>query len=141
MRHPGTGPIAPPRARIRILVVEENRCLLLALLQLLATEPAVDVVGSADSAEEALAQLAALDPQLVLIDWGLHRSAAEAICRVMRLHPAAPKVVALLDDNDEDSYHVAATAAGADGAVPKGELSEAILPLLDALFAADRRAG
>jgi DNA-binding NarL/FixJ family response regulator len=119
--------------RIRILVVDENERLLHALLQLLATEPAVDVVGSAHSLDEAVVQAAALAPQLVLIDWNLPQSAVAESCRVMRLHPVSPRIVALLDD-DDDSYRDSAAAAGADAVVGKGRLSEALLPLLDELF-------
>jgi len=119
--------------RIRILVVDENERLLHALLQLLATEPAVDVVGSARSLDEALIQAAALAPELVLIDWNLPQPATADSCRVMRLHPVTPKIVALLDDDDE-SYRDSAAAAGADAAVGKGRLSEVLVPLLDELF-------
>jgi len=120
-------------ARIRILVVDENERLLHALLQLLSTEPAVDVVGSARSLDDAVVQASALGPELVLIDWSLPQPAAAESCRVMRLHPVVPKIVALLDDEDE-SYRDSAVAAGADAAVGKGRLSEALLPLLDELF-------
>jgi len=113
------------QARIRILVVDENERLLHALLQLLSTEPAVDVVGSSRSLDDAVVQAAALGPQLVLIDWSLPQPATAETCRVMRLHPVSPKIVALLDDED-DSYR--------DSAVGKGRLSEALLPLLDELF-------
>ena len=125
-------PVMRP-VRIRILVVDENERLLHALLQLLSTEPAVDVVGSARSLDEAIVQAAALGPQLVLIDWSLPQPAAAESCSVMRLHPVTPKIVALLDDEDE-SYRDSAAAAGADAAVGKGRLSEALLPLLDELF-------
>jgi DNA-binding NarL/FixJ family response regulator len=123
----------PRLARIRILVVDENERLLHALLQLLATEPAVDVVGSARSLDDAMIQAAALGPELVLIDWNLPQPAAAESCRAMRLHPVTPKIVALLDDDDE-SYRDSAAAAGADAAVGKGRLSEALVPLLDELF-------
>ena len=128
-------PWQPPNrpVRIRILVVDENERLLHALLQLLATEPAVDVVGSARSLDEAIVQAAALAPELVLIDWNLPQPAATESCRVMRLHPVSPKIVALLDD-DNESYRDSAAAAGADAAVGKGRLSETLLPLLDELF-------
>jgi len=122
-------------ARTRILVVEENQRLLHALLQFLATEPAVDVVGSAVSPGEAVSKAAKLAPELVLIDWSLPRPEAEACCRLMRLRPAPPKIVALLDD-DDGSYRASAVAAGADAVMGKGELSEALLPLVDGLFPA-----
>jgi DNA-binding NarL/FixJ family response regulator len=123
--------------RIRILVVDENERLLHALLQLLATEPAVDVVGSARSLDEAVVEAAALAPELVLIDWNLPQPAAAESARVMRLHPVTPRIVALLDDDDA-SYRDSAVAAGADAAVGKGRLSEALLPLLEELFPAAR---
>jgi DNA-binding NarL/FixJ family response regulator len=113
--------------------VDENERLLHALLQLLATEPAVDVVGSARSLDEALIQATALAPQLVLIDWNLPQPATAVSCRAMRLHRVRPRIVALLDDDDA-SYRDSAAAAGADAAVGKGHLSEALLPLLDELF-------
>jgi DNA-binding NarL/FixJ family response regulator len=122
-------------ARTRILVVEENQRLLHALLQFLATEPAVEVVGSAASPREAVSQAAKLQPELVLVDWSLPRPEAEECCRFIRLRPAPPKIVALLDD-DDGSYRASAVAAGADAVIGKGQLSEALLPLLDELFPA-----
>lgn len=124
-------PIRP--VRVRILVVDENERLLHALLQLLATEPAVDVVGSAHSLQEALVQAVALAPQLILVDWNLPQPGVAESCRVMRMHPVLPKIVALLDD-DDDSYRDSALATGADAAVGKGRLSEALHPLLEQLF-------
>ncbi|HSD54807.1 MAG TPA: response regulator [Burkholderiales bacterium] len=122
-------------ARTRILVVEENQRLLHALLQFLATEPAVDVVGSAGSPREAISQAAKLQPELVLVDWSLPRPEAEECCRLIRLRPAPPKIVALLDD-DDGSYRASAVAAGVDAVIGKGRLSEALLPLLDELLPA-----
>ena len=66
-------------------------------------------------------------------DQGLPLPAAVECARVMRRHPVSPKIVALLGDDDE-SYRESAAAAGADAAVGKGRLSEALLPLLDQLF-------
>jgi DNA-binding NarL/FixJ family response regulator len=124
----------PARPRTRILVVEENQRLLHALLQFLATEPAVEVVGAVGSPAEAVRHVAKLEPEVVLVDWGLPLPEAEEACRLMRLRAAPPKIVALLDD-DEHSYRAAALRAGADAALGKGALSEALLPLLDRLLA------
>jgi DNA-binding NarL/FixJ family response regulator len=123
----------PTRSRTRILLVEENRRLLHALLQFLATEPAVEVVGAVGSPDEAVRHVAKLEPEVVLVDWGLPQPEAEEACRLMRLRAAPPKIVALLDD-DEHSYRAAAVLAGADAVLGKGELSEALLPLLDTLL-------
>ncbi len=119
--------------RVRIMVVEENERVLHALLQFLATEPAVQVVGSAASPDEAVLKAAWLEPELVLVDWSLPRHTAEASCRVLRQRPSPPKIVALLDDDDR-TYRAAAASAGADAAIGKGELGEALVPLLLTLF-------
>lgn len=142
--HPWTPVKRPPaepgtvRPRIRILVVEENGRVRDALLRFLATEPAVEVVGSAGSPDEAIILSAQLEPELVLIDWSLPRAAAAQACWLMRVRPAPPKIVALLND-DEDSYRASAGAAGADAVIGKARLSEALLPLLGALFPARLR--
>lgn len=128
---------APPQngigQQIRILVVEENERLLHALLQFLDTEPAVYVVGSAASPDDAVLKAAWLEPELVLIDWSMPCDTTEGCCRLMRLRRAPPKIVALLHDDDR-SYQVSALAAGADAVIGKGALSEALLPLLARLF-------
>lgn len=119
--------------RVRIMVVEENERVLHALLQFLATEPAVQVVGSAVSPDEAVLKAAWLEPELVLVDWSLPRHAAEASCRLLHQRPSAPKIVALLDDDDR-TYRAAAASAGADATIGKGQLGEALVPLLLKLF-------
>lgn len=119
--------------RIRILVVEEHERLAHALLQFLATEPAVEVVGSAATPDEAALKAAWAEPEVVLVDWNLPRQSAEQACRLMRQRPSAPRIVALLDDDDEP-YRAAALAAGADAAVGKGQLGEALVPMLRNLF-------
>jgi DNA-binding NarL/FixJ family response regulator len=123
--------------RVRILVVEENGRLLHALIQLLATEPAVQVVGSAESPDDAIIQAARLEPDLVLIDWSLPRPAAAQACWLMRVRPSPPKIVALLND-DGESYRLSAGAAGADAVIGKARLSEELPGLLKELFPARR---
>ena len=125
----------PIHQRVRILVVEENGRLLRALLRFLATEPAVEVVGWAGSPDEAIVQAAQLDPELVLIDGSLPRGAVAQACWLMRVRPAPPKIVALLND-DEVSYRASAGALGADALLGKARLTEALLPLLRELFPA-----
>ena len=120
---------------IRILVVEENWHVLHALIRLLATEPAVQVVGSVASPDDAVIQAARLEPDLVLIDWSLPRPAAAQACWLMRVRPSPPKIVALLND-DAESYRLSAGSAGADAVIAKARLSEELPGLMKALFPA-----
>ena len=121
--------------RIRLLVVEANARLLRALLDFLATETAIEVVGSARSADEAAIEAGKVQPEIVLMDWSLPASTLERACWLIRLRLAPPRIVALLDDDDE-SYRDSAARAGADAAVGKTRLNESLLPTLRRLFPA-----
>lgn len=53
---------------LRVLLVDDERLARAELRRLLAMHPAVEVVGEAASALEAMAQIAALQPDLLLLD-------------------------------------------------------------------------
>ena len=62
---------ATAAARIRVLVVEDNRLMRDGLARLLAAFPDVDIVASAESATAAMQPLRETKPQVVLLDAGL----------------------------------------------------------------------
>jgi two-component system LytT family response regulator len=58
----------PSSSLLRILIVDDERLARAELRRLLAAHPGVGIVGEAANAEEALAQVAALRPDLLLLD-------------------------------------------------------------------------
>ena len=65
------GAQAAPVARIRVLVVEDNRLMRDGLARLLSAYPDVDIVASVENATTAARQLRDSKPQVVLLDAGL----------------------------------------------------------------------
>ncbi|HEX4722328.1 MAG TPA: response regulator, partial [Pseudonocardiaceae bacterium] len=53
---------------IRVLLVDDHPVVRTGLRGMLATEPAIEVVGEAGSGAEAVAMVAAVTPDVVLMD-------------------------------------------------------------------------
>ena len=103
----------------RVLIVDDHPVFRDGLAGLLATLPEVEVVGTAGSAEEALAVLRETMPDVVLMDINLPgASGVEATRRASQIAPATAVLVISMVDDDDSVF--AALAAGARGYVLKG---------------------
>ncbi len=113
---------------IRVLLVDDSREFLEQASCLLATLPAVEVVGRVRSGLQALELLHTLDADLVLMDVAMPGlNGIETTARI-KARPKAPKVV-VCTFSDCAAYRAAAAGAGADGFVCKPDLLDR-LPLL-----------
>ncbi|WBS04515.1 LytTR family DNA-binding domain-containing protein [Pseudoduganella sp. SL102] len=63
---PGNGSAA--QVPLRVLIVDDERLARAELRRLLAAHPGIEIVGEAAHAEQAIAQVAALQPDLLLLD-------------------------------------------------------------------------
>jgi DNA-binding NarL/FixJ family response regulator len=103
----------------RVLIVDDHPVFRDGLAGLLATLPEVEVVGTAATAEEALAALTETVPDVVLMDINLPGvSGVEATRRAIQIAPATAVLVISMVDDDDSVF--AALAAGARGYVLKG---------------------
>jgi DNA-binding NarL/FixJ family response regulator len=130
---------------IRILLVDDQPLLRAGFRMILEAEPDITVIGEAGDGRQALDQVRALQPDVVLMDIRMPRmDGVEATRQIMR--PAArnaggvtggvsggaaqPVKVLMLTTFDLDEYVVEALRAGASGFllkdVPAGELIQAI---------------
>jgi DNA-binding NarL/FixJ family response regulator len=129
---PSDSPAPGNAARVRVVIVEDQQLLAHAFRNLIEADPVFEVVGTAESAEAALELVDARDPQIVFLDWSLPRHEAEVACRQLRAREKAPRIVALLDD-DQAAYRRVALAAGADEVIGKPDFG-AVLVLLAQCF-------
>src|SRR6202049_2897862 len=118
--------------RIRIVLVEDHAILREGLKALILMESDFDIVGEFESAEQSLAGIGELQPDIVITDLALPgRSGIELLADVKRLSPRTRKVVLTAHENEECIR--AALNAGADGYVLKdansAELNVAIRTL------------
>lgn len=102
----------------RLLLVDDHAVVRYGLRMLLASEPDLEIVGEADTAEAAIRAAAELQPDVVLMDIGLPDVSGIEATRRIRAQEPSPAVVALTIYEDEE-YFFMMLEAGASGYVPK----------------------
>lgn len=120
----------------RILLADDQQSLSIALRLMLEDTHGMCLVGAARDAEALLAEIDALQPDLILLDWELPGFQADVLATV-RAHAPAVRVIAL------SSWPEAlpdALAAGADAFVSKGDPPERLLDAIMRFFRAARAA-
>ncbi len=104
---------------IRLLVVEDHVVVREGLRALLANEPDLQVVGEAATADEAVAKVKQLAPDLVVMDVSLGSSnGIDAMERIRAMAPNTGLVVLTMHDDPKTVDR--AVRAGARGYVVKG---------------------
>jgi DNA-binding NarL/FixJ family response regulator len=126
---PGSGPI-------RIVVVDDHRIFREGLLALLGANPDTEVVGDAGCGEEALGVVAAVDPDVVLMDIAM--PGMSGIEATRHLRQAQPHVaILMLTMLEDDDSLFAALCAGARGYLLKGADTEEVVRTVRAAAAGD----
>jgi two-component system response regulator DevR len=102
----------------KILLVDDHEVVRLGLKSLLERHPQFEVIGEAGSAREAMEQVAALKPDVVLMDIRLPgTSGIEACEEIVNKYPATR--VIMLTSYAEDEMLFSAIRAGASGYILK----------------------
>jgi len=105
-------------AKQKIILVDDHEVVRLGLKSLLERHPQFEVIGEAGSAREALEQVAALKPDVVLMDIRLPgTSGIEACEEIVNKYPATR--VIMLTSYAEDEMLFSAIRAGASGYILK----------------------
>jgi two-component system, NarL family, response regulator len=113
-------------SKIRILIVDDHPVVRAGLTSMLATQPGLEVVGSASSGEEALAKIGETAPDLILLDLRMPGMDGLSTLRALSKRGAAPKAIVLTSfETDEDIYR--AVQAGARGYLLKNTQQQEIV--------------
>jgi DNA-binding NarL/FixJ family response regulator len=100
--------------KIRVLIVDDQSLIRTGIATLLARKPDIEVVGQAGNGVEALERVAALDPDLVLMD--LMMPVLDGVEATRRLAAAGPRpAVIILTTFRDDEQVFRGLAAGARG--------------------------
>ena len=119
-------------AKQRIILVDDHEVVRLGLKSLLERHPQFEVVGEAGSARDALEQVAALEPDVVVMEIRLPgTSGIEACEQIVDQHPNT-KVI-MLTSYAEDEMLFSAIRAGASGYVLKQIASEELVKAIEAV--------
>jgi DNA-binding NarL/FixJ family response regulator len=116
----------------KILLVDDNQTFASSVKQFLAILHGATVVGHATSGLDALEQVRALKPDLVLLDIGLPDISGLDIARTLQTWPEPPKLIFLTMHNNQP-YRDAAQKAGAAGFVNKANFVNQLFPIIEEL--------
>ena len=126
-------PEQPSDNRIRVLVVDDQRLFADALAMFLAHEQGIEVVGTAESGQEAIDLALAELADVVLMDLFMPRmDGLEATKRLRQIRPEAHVIV--LSGLSEGEVATRAREAGADAFLQKGKIHETILDAIHDAF-------
>jgi two-component system invasion response regulator UvrY len=120
---------------VRVLVVDDQRPFRVAASTVLRRTPGFELVGEAGSGEEALQQVAALGPDLVLMDITMPGIGGIEATRALTAVPGGP-VVFFCSTYAASDLPAAAAQAGAAAYINKAELAADLLARLWAEAAA-----
>jgi len=121
---------------IRLLLVDDHAVVRSGLRMLLASEADLEIVGEAGSAQEALACIEQLQPDVALMDIGLPDANGIDTTTIIKQRWSKVAVVALTIHEDEE-YFFQMLQAGAAGYVPKRAAPEELLTAIRAAAAGE----
>jgi len=123
-------------SRHTVLVVDDHPLFRKGVVQLLAMEPSIMVVGEAGSRAQALAMVQQHEPDLILLDLNLKSESGLDILAALKAEDASRRVVMLtVSDAAEDL--MGAIRAGADGYLLKDMEPEQLLDRVRAALAGE----
>src|ERR1700677_2329263 len=109
----------------RVFLVDDHPIVRQGLQQMIDREPDLIVCGEAEEARSALQAIAALKPDIVVMDISLNGPSGIEILRSIRQTDAKLRVL-VLSMHDETVYAERALRAGANGYIMKQEATEKV---------------
>ncbi|MEX2381914.1 MAG: response regulator transcription factor [Opitutales bacterium] len=122
--------------KTRIFIVDDHPLMRQAISQVLLKEPDMTVCGEASSAAEALEEIQAESPDIVIADLSLQgMSGIDLIKNLKSIFPELPILV--LSMHDESIYAQRVLRAGGQGYVMKEETAEKVVQGIRRILAGD----
>ncbi len=115
---------------MKVLIADDQADVLNALRFLLEQQERRFIIDEAEDADNLLAKVEKLQPELLLLDWELsNRDMADVVPVIKKLAPDI-RIVAMSVRPEAES---AALAAGADAFVSKGDNSDMLLSVINTI--------
>ena len=112
--------------KYRIMIVEDHTLLREGLSTMIASDPALEVVGGADNGLDAVRQAVALKPDLILMDINMPvMNGTEALMDIKKRDPSIK--VMMLTAHKAEEYIRDCLQSGADGYVLKNSTREELM--------------
>ena len=119
---------------IRVLLADDDEAYLGSLRVLIEQQPELRVVATVTDGLAAIEAADRLDPEACVLD--LHMPLLDGVTAPARLRRDHPTICLIaLTGDDDPKLHRAATEAGADAVLQKGEMVDALVQRLGSLRA------
>jgi two-component system, NarL family, nitrate/nitrite response regulator NarL len=113
-------PMAEPESPLRVLIADDHPLFRRGLARAVRRHPGLELVGEAADGRDALGLIAALDPDVAVLDLRMPELTGVEVCAQLRLRPERSTTAVLLLSAFEDADLVsAAVGAGAAGYIGK----------------------
>jgi len=123
-----------------VFVVEDSSVMRQRLVAMLEEVPDTRVVGVADGADEAIAEIRSLRPRMVVLDLRLAQGSGLSVLEAVKRFAQAP-VVAVLTNYPHEQYRARCAELGADYFFDKAAGLDGLLKAVGGLAAKPRREG
>jgi DNA-binding NarL/FixJ family response regulator len=121
-----------PKESLRVLIADDHPLFRNGMRALLATDPETEVVGEATTGEEAIEMVAALQPDVILMDLQMPGiNGIEATRRILHTSPHIRILVVTMFEDDHSVF--TAMRAGARGYLLKGASPDEVLRAIAAV--------
>ena len=124
----------------RVFIIEDHPLMRRSLVQAIERETDLTVCGQAEDAQEALAAIESLQPDLVLTDIQLKSSSGLDLIKSLHVHSPTLPVIATTMFDVRRSERLA-RAAGAAGFVSKQDGPEKLISTVHQLLKTDKEQG
>ncbi|WP_262057102.1 response regulator [Streptomyces sp. STR69] len=124
---------ASSSSSFRVLICDDQELIRMGLRMVVDSQPDLTVVGEAADGDAAIAGVAALEPDLVLMDVRMPGLDGLAATEILCAQPHGPRIL-LVTTFDLDEYAYAALRAGANGFLVKDAPAEEILVTVRAVL-------
>ncbi len=122
---------------MKILIVDDHPLMREGLAARIAPQADMEVCGEAASVDEALAQVNATNPDLVIVDIALADSHGLDLIKDVKARFPSVKML-VVSAYDESLYAERALRAGADGYINKQQVQEKVVDAMRAVLAGER---
>ncbi|MEW1839709.1 response regulator transcription factor [Nonomuraea angiospora] len=120
----------------RVLIADDDHLMRAGLIQLLTTDPDIEIAGETATGREAVERARRLAPELVLMD--VRMPDLDGIAATRQLTRTAPDVkILILTTFEQDDYIFGALRAGASGFLLKRARPEELIAAVHAVAAGD----
>ncbi|MBI4319032.1 MAG: response regulator transcription factor [Chloroflexi bacterium] len=113
----------------RVLLADDYVPFRKALREILLSQPELELVGEAESGQDALDKARSLRPDIVLVDITLPDINGLDVAGLIKQCLPEADIIVLTDDSDEE-YRTAVAGSGASGLLAKGSARKELLPMM-----------